>query len=203
MAILLDDINIKTACAECGTPLWGVNLHRRGDLFYCSADFERLSPEESLANEQLERELDIYKSMFDGTGIGDLVRNGGFDSDTSWAKGIGWSISGGTASSDGSQSGGDISELSQAATKIIHAHYIYTFTVSDYSAGSVAIQVADIIHSLGVIPTNTYAYGTARTADGTYTETIRQVFDNSFNRIAADANFVGSIDNFSVRRVSK
>ncbi len=136
MAVLRDDISIRTICAECGTSLNGLRLHRRGDLFYCSADFERLSPQEDLVNEQTARELDIYKSLFDGTGVGDLITNGDFSSDTIWTKGTGWSISGGTATSDGTQSSD--SALSQPTpTKIQGAQYRYVFTVSGYSAGNV------------------------------------------------------------------
>ena len=56
--------SIKTTCAECGTPLWGVRLHKRGTNYYCSADFERLSPEEDLENKKREKELEDYKKMF-------------------------------------------------------------------------------------------------------------------------------------------
>jgi hypothetical protein len=56
--------NVKANCAECGTPLWGVNLHKRGRSYYCSADFERLSPEEHEANKKNEKQLQDYKKMF-------------------------------------------------------------------------------------------------------------------------------------------
>ena len=35
----------------------------------------------------------------------ELITNGGFDTDSDWTKGTGWTISGGTANSDGSQTG--------------------------------------------------------------------------------------------------
>ena len=47
--------NNHTECCICHTPLSGVNLLRRGDLFYCEADFQRTSPEELIANANTER----------------------------------------------------------------------------------------------------------------------------------------------------
>ena len=35
----------------------------------------------------------------------ELVTNGGFDTDSDWIKGTGWTISGGTANCDGTQTG--------------------------------------------------------------------------------------------------
>jgi len=57
-------MNIKTTCAECGTPLWGNNLNKRGELYYCPADFERLSPEEKRENEKKVKQYTDYKKMF-------------------------------------------------------------------------------------------------------------------------------------------
>jgi len=181
-------VAIKTTCAECGTPLWGANLNKRGDLYYCSADFERLSPEEKEVNAKKVRQYADYRKMFDGSGVIELVTNGTFDSDTDWTKGTGWTISSGTATSDGTQSADSV--LSQAiATKTQGANYRYVFTVSGYSAGNVKVRQS-ATH-----------YGTSRSANGTYTETLMQLFPYSTIAISADSNFVGSIDNFSVRRI--
>ena len=60
----MNEVDVKAFCAECGTPLWGVRLNKRGEDYYCSADFERLSPEEKRANERREKELEDYKKMF-------------------------------------------------------------------------------------------------------------------------------------------
>ena len=182
--------SIKTSCAECGTPLWGINLHRIGELYYCSADAERLSTTEARLNRLKEIELTEHKKMFDGSGAGDLISNGTFDSDTIWTKGTGWTISGGTATSDGTQSAA--SALSQATpTKIEGVEYIYVFDVIGITAGNIRVQQS------------ASHFGTSRSADGTYTETLFQFFPYSLNALSADSDFVGSVDNFSVRRAGK
>lgn len=117
----------------------------------------------------------------------DIVINGGFDADSDWTKGDGWSISGGLASSDGSQT--TYSNIYESYT-VLGKTFEVTFTVSNYSTGLVRFIVGDT----GV--------GTNRSADGTYTETI--VGAGSLNRIhiQANADFVGSIDNVSVKQLN-
>lgn len=67
------------------------------------------------------------------TGTTNTVTNGTFDSDTGWNKGTGWTISGGTANSDGSQT--TSSQLSQAVTINDGDPYITTYTISNYYDG--------------------------------------------------------------------
>jgi len=195
--MLRDDISIRTTCAECGTPLSGLNLNRRGDLFYCSADFQRLSPEEALENHLLEVELEHYKLMFDGSAIDEgleLVTNGGFDSDTEWdntgSPGAGiWSIANGVASADGTQSFA-ITISQTGKTRLTREKYKYTFTVSDYTAGSIRVNQSASY------------FGTVRSANGTYIETLSQLFNSNLIRLTADSDFDGSIDNFSITQVA-
>jgi len=179
-------MNIKVKCAECGMALWGDNLSKIGDLYYCRADYERLSTAERRKNERLVRDYDNYRIMFDGTAKVELVTNGSFATDTDWTKGTGWTISSGKASCDGTQSAASV--LSQSRAKELGVYYNYKFTISNYSAGSVRVQ------------TSASHYGTARSADGTYEEKLLQFYDYNLIAISADADFVGSIDNFSVRR---
>lgn len=119
----------------------------------------------------------------------DIVINGDFDSDTSWTKGTGWTIGSGVASSDGSQTA--TSSLYQdIAAIVIGKSYSVTFTVSNYSAGTVRVHVGD-----------SGGGGTIRSANGTYTETITASGTVSRFYVNADGNFVGSIDNVSVKQV--
>ena len=51
-----------------------------------------------------DEDIGLYTKTDDGwLGDKELVTNGGFDTDTDWSKGTGWTISGGTAQIDGTQ----------------------------------------------------------------------------------------------------
>lgn len=110
----------------------------------------------------------------------DLITNGTFASDTGWTKGTGWSIAGGVASCDGSQT--DISYLSQVPPLTIGKTYRVVFTVSNYSAGN----VIPLLGSSGT--------GTTRSANGTYDENVVCAGNSSFY-IHVSSTFVGDIDN--------
>ena len=144
-------MKIKTTCAECGTPLWGNNLNKRGDLYYCSADFERLSPEEKAENAKKVREYDDYKKMFDSSGIEELVTNGSFASDVSWTKGDEWTISGGKAHAGGSGNKVWPTISQPSPRKVVGVDYVYIFTISNYVGGSVYIQISTPTFVNGVV----------------------------------------------------
>ena len=127
--------------------------------------------------------LDKSKGLILGS---ELVSNGTFDSDTSWTKGTGWTISGGVASSDGSQTSS--SNLSQAAGLVDGKLYKVTFTVLGRSAG----QVRPVVGGGGA--------GSYVSANGTYSQYVVCVAGPIFY-LQADADFVGTIDNISVREL--
>lgn len=54
---------IKTECAECGTPLQGANLLKRGDKYYCPSDYERLSPSEKAENRRILKVSNFLKKI--------------------------------------------------------------------------------------------------------------------------------------------
>ena len=115
------------------------------------------------------------------------ITNGDFATDSDWVKGTGWTISGGSASSDGSQSGN--SNLKQVAGLLTgNILYEITFTVSDYSAGNVRTVLGGS------------AVGTNRNANGSYTQVLTIAGGSNFF-IQADTDFVGSIDDVSVKQV--
>ena len=124
-------------------------------------------------------------TMTDGYGP-ELVVNGGFDSDSDWTKGTGWSIADGVASSDGSQSSS--SALQAVDILTIGTTYEITFTVVSRSAGSITARLG------------TNGVGTTRTATGTYRELITCAGTDDV-RMTASNDFVGSIDNVSVREM--
>ena len=56
---------IRTECAECGTPLNGTNLLKRGDKYYCQADYERLSPKEKIENKKTKDESEFIQKILE------------------------------------------------------------------------------------------------------------------------------------------
>lgn len=116
----------------------------------------------------------------------ELVTNGGFDTDTVWTKGTGWSISSGVAT----KAAGAQSNLQQAVSAIIGKRYALTFTISGRTAG-------------GVVPfvgADSYNGGNYYSANGTYTIylTCAQNAGQVVAGVVGDNLFVGSIDNVSI-----
>jgi len=110
----------------------------------------------------------------------ELITNGGFDTDSDWTKGTGWTIANGKASNDGS---GGSNNLRQSNILTIGSTYKITITVSDYVSGNVEV-------SAGASPRGTMS------ANGTYTFYQETTPSDDFY-IIANA-FTGSIDNVSV-----
>lgn len=54
---------IKAECAECGTPLNGVDLLKRGDRYYCPSDYERLSVQEKIETNKMEDEHSLFQKV--------------------------------------------------------------------------------------------------------------------------------------------
>jgi len=117
----------------------------------------------------------------------DVVINGDFASDTVWTKGTGWSIAGGVAHCDGSQTAN--SNLQQPDIISKSKTYETTFTVSNRSAGGVRLSLGG-------------AAGVKRTANGTYTEIITAGTAGTYLNVLADLNFIGDIDNVIVRQTN-
>jgi len=118
-----------------------------------------------------------------------LTVNGTFDTDTTWSKGTGWTISAGTANCDGSQVAN--SNLNQNNSIEVGKTYEIIFTVSNYSAGTIRCSLGG------------YNYASTRSSNGTFKELLTVTNPSSNNQIyfTANADFIGSIDNVSVREV--
>ena len=113
----------------------------------------------------------------------ELVTNGGFDVDSGWTKGTGWTISGGTASCDGSQS--SQSNFFQSSVVPINTTYEVKFTAT-ISAGEVTLAIGG---------SNAQ---TTTTSSGTYTFISQATSGDAHLYFSANSTFVGSIDNVSV-----
>mgnify|MGYP003145244317 CR=1 FL=1 len=119
----------------------------------------------------------------------ELVTNGGFSADTGWTKDSGWTIANGVANCDGSQTGAAGCE--QANTFTAGAVYEVTYDLT-ISAGSFNVRIGG----------GSNVNGATRTTSGSYTDFLTAVSgNNKLILLAANATFVGSIDNVSVKEV--
>ena len=120
-------------------------------------------------------------------GLGnELITNGSFDTDTNWVKGTGWAISGGKASNDGSQS--STSEIYQTGVVVIGKTYKLVYDIVDYTSGTVRIRCGN-------------TFDVTNNAIGTYTAFLTATSNGGVG-IQASADFIGSIDNVSVKEVA-
>jgi len=122
------------------------------------------------------------------------VVNGDFATDSDWVKQTGWTISGGKANVDGTQTattylyqGGILPNPPE------NIEYIITYTVSNYSAGEFRINVGGYTSSTP-----------AQVANGTYEVKVTPTHASSNTNIyvQANADAIGSVDNISVKQVT-
>lgn len=118
------------------------------------------------------------------------IINGSFDTDTAWTKGTGWTISGGTASCDGTQTSTTNLNNTTGNGLVNGKTYRVVYTISGYAGGSIRIKLGNA------------GYGVYHSANGTYTQDlVAGVTTFPTAQFNADANFVGSIDNVSVQEI--
>ena len=127
-----------------------------------------------------------YQFWEDGASVNpNLVVNGGFDTDTDWVKGLGWTIADGKACCDGAQL--SASDLAQSVVLEVGATYRLRYTILSYTAGL-------------IIPVVGGTNGTATAGTGTVVEEIVTVATGNLT-MKADADYIGCIDNVSLRKV--
>jgi hypothetical protein len=113
----------------------------------------------------------------------ELVTNGGFDADTNWTKGTGWTISGGVAQ----KTAGTGAAIQQSVAITAGRTYEVSVTVTR-SAGFAFVRLGS---------TSDNSFGVS--AIGTFTRRVVAGSTNTILYFFGDAAFVGTIDNFSVR----
>ena len=91
----------------------------------------------------------------------ELITNGDFATDTNWTKGTGWSISGGTANCDGTQTGNTNLNNSSNNGIVNNKFYKIVYTISNYVSGSIRIKAGN------------QGYGVYHSSNGTYTQYIK------------------------------
>ena len=117
------------------------------------------------------------------------VINGEFATDSDWDKGTGWTISGGKAN----KTSGVVSYVQQNLVLTANKTYKVVFEVSNYTGGNV---------KFGFTTTTGSPFGTPRTANGTYTEFFTHDSNTIVLRFRASDDFVGSIDNVSIKEAT-
>mgnify|MGYP000942898033 CR=1 FL=1 len=115
------------------------------------------------------------------------VTNPGFDTDSDWAKGTGWSIGSGVASHET----GSVGILSQVVSLTAGKQYLLTWTMTA-SAGDVTPRFSG----------GTLVSGTAISVSGTYEENLVAATGNTTLEFRGGSTFVGTIDNVSLIEVS-
>ena len=116
----------------------------------------------------------------------ELVTNGNFDTDSDWTKGTGWSISGGTANCDGTQTSSTV--MNQSSVTNSNTNVKVSFTISGYVSGLIRVRNSGGFAGTYVSGNGTYVF---YTNTGIATNIV----------LDADAAFTGSIDNVSVKEV--
>ena len=112
-----------------------------------------------------------------------VVTNGELDADSDWTKGTGWTISGGSANSDGTES---VSYFRQNSIVDLTSTYNIQFTVSKSTSGTLNLLKGNGSTQVDVTSDGTYNYYT--TWDGSTGDIVFQ-----------SLNFIGSINNISVK----
>lgn len=141
----------------------------------------------------------------------DVVVNGGFDTDTNWQKDSGWSISGGQAVCDGTQSSfAFIQQQFSSGFFVIGETYELTFTMTSYTGGGI------LSIGFGTYPVSTtsgatvFDLGAGANTTGTYTVTAQisalGPYDSLFMRSTPGGKtpaFIGAIDNVIIKKITK
>ena len=138
---------------------------------------------------------EVSNGSFSQEGV-EQITNGSFDTDSNWTKGTGFSISGGSANCDGTQS---VNTFLKQQGGILGANI-------DFVVGKTYKVNFDIIVTSGQISNVEVASGydsNAITTSGNHTTYITAVSTNDRFTITANPDFIGSIDNVSVREVGQ
>ena len=123
----------------------------------------------------------------------ELITNGDFATDTAWAKGTGWSISGGSANCDGAGNGNYLSQTSNS-TLVLGKTYKVNFDVTRTS-GTILLMLASSS------PTTNTSGNIITGGSKEFYITISTLTDQ--NIYFRSNSFNGSIDNVSVKEVGQ
>ncbi len=117
------------------------------------------------------------------------VTNGDFATDSDWGLGTGWTISGGSANSSGSNEDAYLSQ----SNMVIGKTYKVTFDVNSYTSGALSVRVYGESQQLLVNSTGSYSV--------LLTPSVTTLL--GFRSAGGSGGYVGSIDNVSVKEVTR
>ena len=120
----------------------------------------------------------------------ELITNGDFATDSDWILGTGWSIINGFAKSDGSQS--SFSSIYQDYNLTVGKTYKITFNLSDYISGLIRPLLDGTDIGTQYVSSN-----------GNYIFYAKATSSTNKLGVRCDADFIGSIDNVSVKEVGQ
>jgi len=131
----------------------------------------------------------------------ELVTNGGFDTDSDWTKGTGWTISGGSANANIASGFHDID---QAIDVVEGTLYRVEFEITAYTSGGVTPYLGNSGSSEADIPLTGPFVTSISTATGLgvyYGYVVCPVGQAKVILLRAAGSFIGSIDNISVKEI--
>ena len=137
---------------------------------------------------------DEYPVIYDQTNptLGsELVTNGDFATDSDWTKGTGWTISGGSANCDGTQSGNSTIVTSSSISGIQNKVVKFSFELSNCNSGSISATVQG---------TGGQEFSSV-SENKMYNIYIVSVDTSALITFTANSDFIGSIDNVSIKVV--
>ena len=142
---------------------------------------------DNISVKEITDDTDIPRINYSGFSYQDslgseLVVNGDFATDSNWTKGSGWSIANGKASCDGT----NITYLTQTSVLNTGKSYKVQFDIVDYTSGSVKYRDNGLVS------------GQSFSGVGSYTDYV--IAGGGQFRLMSE-NFIGSIDNVSVKEV--
>lgn len=127
-----------------------------------------------------------------GTDNQELIANGVFASSAGWALGTGWTVAAGVLTAAAVTAAGAVASTTFAVSPLAQgAVYRVVFTLLTTTLGSVRFQFT------GGATLN----GATQNADGTYSQDVVATAAHTGFQFIAVADYTGSIDNLSLRRV--
>lgn len=116
------------------------------------------------------------------------ISDPGFDKPADWSAGVGWVV----AESRGQCSGAQVAETDLrniSSSSVVDQAYDVKYNIVSYTAGTIAARIGNTL-------------GVTRNAVGSYQEYIVAGSNFSEHTLRAGTTFVGSVGNFSVRKVA-